>query len=355
MSKADNTKVDCSPKRIAWLAKQLSSKLNESIGEIHSINEQTKILSINAKITAARAGEAGKSFSVVANEIMSLSHRTSTVANALNNESRGSIEGLSSISSMLDTQVKGDRLSTYARTNIDLIDRNLYERSCDVRWWATDNSLVEALTQPSPQTIQYASKRLGVILSAYTVYFDLILADTTGRIIANGRPDLYQSQGSITDQQEWFQAAMESHNGDEYGFQSVHKSSLVNNERVLIYSCAVRQNGASNGEIIGVLGIAFNWDSLAQIVVKNTPLSEEEWAKTRACIIDHDGMILADSDDKQLTESLSFPHNHVIFSNQRNFLETPLDGKPVFVAHAPSEGFETYKTGWFSVLIQSLE
>ena len=29
-------------------------------------------------------------------------------------------------------------------TNIDLIDRNLYERSCDVRWWATDSSVVDA-------------------------------------------------------------------------------------------------------------------------------------------------------------------------------------------------------------------
>ena len=26
-----------------------------------------------------------------------------------------------------------------------MIDRNLYERTCDVRWWATDGDMVNAL------------------------------------------------------------------------------------------------------------------------------------------------------------------------------------------------------------------
>jgi len=352
--KENETKIDCSPKRIAWLANQLSGDLNSSIREIQEINDQTKIISINAKITSARAGEAGKSFAVVANEIMNLSYRTATVAKALNQESQGSIEELTSISGMLDSQVRGQRLSIYTRTNIDLIDRNLYERSCDVRWWATDSSLTDALSEPTPPHLDYASKRLGVILSAYTVYYDLILADKDGNIVANGRPELYQSKGRNVSSESWFQQAMSSRDGDEYGLQSVHESSLVDGNRVLIYSCAVREKGEKFGEPLGALGIVFNWDSLAQVVVKNTPLSEEEWAYTRVCILDDSGSILADSHDQMLREVLRFQKSSEVFSSTFGFLETRVNDRKSFVAHAPSEGFETYKSGWTSVLIQSI-
>jgi len=355
MQEESKTKIDYSPKRIAWLAGRLASNLEHSIGEIQAINEQTKIISINAKITSAKAGEAGKSFAVVANEVMSLSHRTATVAKALEEESRTSIEELINISSMLDTRVRGERHSIYARTNIDLIDRNLYERSCDVRWWATDNSLVEALELPSSERYRFASERMRVILSAYTVYYDLILADTNGMVVANGRPDLYHSQGSEVKGQSWFQEAIDSVTGDEFGFQSVHKTSLVNNQRVLVYSCAVRKGGKSHGEILGVLGIVFNWDSLAQTVVKNTPIDSEEWKSARVCILDRSGQILADSNDRQLMESLSFGEAQTIFSGNRGFLQTSVNNNRSFVAYAPSEGFETYRSGWFSVVMQTIE
>ena len=40
---------------------------------------------------------------------------------------------------------------------IDLIDRNLYERTCDVRWWATDSAMVAAAAEKGYATGAFAS------------------------------------------------------------------------------------------------------------------------------------------------------------------------------------------------------
>src|SRR5687768_2319638 len=193
---ADNpTAITATPERISELTATLLARIRGSIKEISEINLQARVLSINAQIEAARAGESGRAFAIVAQEMATFSDRTQRAAAKLEEESEGLVLELAEISRQLATDVRGTRLCDLALTNIDLIDRNLYERTCDCRWWATDGAIVAALETRDEASVKLAAHRMGVILNAYTVYYDIVLAGLDGVIIANGRPAVYSSGG----------------------------------------------------------------------------------------------------------------------------------------------------------------
>jgi hypothetical protein len=231
---------------------------------------------------------------------------------------------------------------------IDIIDRNLYERSCDVRWWATDSAVVDCVAAPAQQSSDFASGRLGVILDSYTVYLDLWIADGHGHVLSNGRPGQYPGvRGLNASGEEWFRRAMETADGTEFVACDISLNKALGNAPVAAYSAAIRDGGRTDGRILGVLGIFFDWEKQSQAVVDGVRLTADERANTRCMILDSKHRIIAASGGLNLFENCSI-------DTGEELMGTYEDKGGNIVGFALTPGYETYKgLGWYGALIQA--
>jgi hypothetical protein len=335
------------PERVVALSQHVASIATDKIALINRITGETRILALNAMIEAARAGDAGRGFAVVAHEVKGVSERITGIAGQLASELGGAIAELTALGQSMVEQMRGERLSDLALNMIDIIDRNLYERSCDVRWWATDPAIVAAVAGAGAAAAD-AGKRLAVILNSYTVYLDIWIADLDGRVIANGRSERYGSAiGSSVADERWFTQALATRSGDDYAACDVAVNRCLGNAQVASYATAIRRDGAVDGEKLGVLGIFFDWQPQAAAVVKGVRLTREEEARTVCLLIDAQHRVIASSSEGHRLDdrfALAPGKGDVGYYRAK-------DGTQIGYALTP--GYETYRgLGWYGVIVQ---
>jgi len=319
----------------------------DKVSGIQKVTGLLRMLALNAMIESARAGAHGRGFSVVAAEVREIANNVGLFSEQLQKELASQIDILSNHTQSMANAAMSSRMIDLALNAIEIIDRNLYERTCDVRWWATDSAVVDCAANPTAVSVNYASKRLGVILGAYTVYLDLWLCDLNGKVVANGRPDRYPVAGLEVSHEPWFVQAKRLSSGDEYAVGDISECAGLNGAEVATYAAQVRSGGESSGARLGVLAIHFDWAPQAQTIVRGVRIEAEESDRTAVLLVDAMGRIIASSQQAGGLNARFPLETH----NRSNGCYQQGDGS--IVAFHATPGYETYRgLGWHGVIVR---
>lgn len=145
-----------------------------------------------------------------------------------------------------------------SRLLVDMLDRNLYERANDCRWWALTAQLRRGLTHPSAEQAAAMTAVLAYINSLYTVYARLFVYDRTGRILASTgeSDDLPTSIGTHIDGATLGRVCALRSELDHYA-EPFAPSPLYGGEPTFIYHAAIRHPEQAS-TVVGGIGIVFD-------------------------------------------------------------------------------------------------
>ncbi|NJM32332.1 MAG: hypothetical protein HC848_05005 [Limnobacter sp.] len=176
---------------------------------------------------------------------------------------------------------------------IDLMDRNLYERANDCRWWSLTDTLENALLKPTDkEQAQAAEDCLKYINSLYTVYTDVLLISPKGLVLANsGEKNL---QGTHI-QAPWIDETLKLRDQEEYIVSDFAPSELYQDRPTYIYCAALYNNRHTPTKALGVIALVFDSEPQFEAILND---SRPCGIDSLAYIVDPTGAVVSSNTER---------------------------------------------------------
>jgi hypothetical protein len=311
---------------------QITHQLGESIESINKINNVTTTLALNAAIRADRAGDQGRAFSVLAEEVRAFSQKSDQLTEEINST-------LDSLNQVVRETVS-TRLADAAFDTIDKVDRNLFERNCDVQAWTTFDEVINCAE--SGMNRDEACALLKDLHGIYEVYYDIYLLNQKGIVCAAGiRQDLI---GQDQSDRDWFQQAIQGY----ITVTDMYKSDTIGVHTVTY--CAPVKN--KMGQIVGVLTTRFNWHFIMDIIN-----ATQVYSDCKVYLLNSAGLVIASQDNREILKKdfSKFEAFKLAMEGGNGFIvERDSDSNNIYlVGYSRTEGYNKYQgKGWCVLILQ---
>jgi hypothetical protein len=185
-----------------------------------------------------------------------------------------------------------------AALGVDIMDRNLYERANDNRWWALTPTFRTTLAAgtPSPAEASEIGRILATINGLYTVYSTLFVFDATGRVVADSRNG---SSGMVGEKLTGphIDAALAGRNTQAYSVSAFEPTPLYDGQPTYIYCGSILAPDFSR--TVGGVAIVFDGaPQFRQMLLDVLPLNDSgaPYPGSFAAFVNAAGTVIASTD-----------------------------------------------------------
>ncbi|WP_419671402.1 hypothetical protein [Aliarcobacter butzleri] len=236
-----------------------------------------------------------------------------------------------------------------SQVTIDVLIRNLFERTADIGFLATDDDIrlflenfVSKYDENSLVIKQEIQKKFKEYVSKYSVYFDIVLFDVHGKIVVRLNEDINLEKVDTS----FIQKVLNT--SDDYIESYKYHDFLPQYKKSLVYSYKVTKSNDSGSKDLGVLALCFRFTDEMNAIFGN--LVD---AKNKECltILDEDGYVIASSDKEHINLGVKLP----IVLNE-NYKIVSYAGRDYIAKTCETNGYQGfYGLKWYGHIMIPLE
>ena len=219
---------------------------------------------------------------------------------------------------------------------IDIMDRNLYERANDCRWWALTREFQDELLKDIPDESKLTNI-LKYINNLYTVYTNLYLYNTKGVVVASSNDNSIIGK-KITP--SILSKVLNNNDTQNYFVNEFQKNEFYNFRATYIYNASVHKKDKS----VGGIGIVFDSEVEFKAILEDCFTANKQGF---SFFIDNNRKIIASTHHKlSVLDTLDIDDSYLnLKSNITTFDYIKFEGKQYIMSCASSKGYREYKNG----------